>query len=325
MNDILKYRSDYLIPGVTATPGPGFHRVTLSWSRSQRKGTLHLDPNSCGLDKFGDPTMCTLMAAAPFDMRLTLLLEDAGRSLYAIEAHRTGPRGLQPYGGPPLRLVTLPDPENPGHLDARLLLLRGEQITRIIDLHPVSKVLPYEARRGLLVLSADRVGGFVPPGVFINHVALTRIYGDGKVVFIDPAIGSGEIREGHLSEGALCDLFALLEQQGFFGFQPSYSGPGADMPTWVLTAHRRGESEKRVACYGGELSAPPGFMECFQRLIYPQLQPTDVMRYVRQPITEAELTAGWYYGFEYQKKLNTPATWIWADAGRSSQWRRPST
>lgn len=323
MNELLQYKSDYLIPGVAGTHGPGFHRVTLSWSPVRRRGRLHLDPNACGLDKFGDPTVCTLMAMAPYDLKLTVLLEEAGKRLYAIEVHHEGPPGSSPYGGPALRLVTIPDPEASGHMTARLLVLQGEQISRIIDLHRISKALPFEAKPGLLVLSADRGGGLVAPGFFINHVALTRIYGDGKVVFIDPSVGSGEIREGHLPEATLCELFARMEQQGFFGFHPSYSGPGADMPTWVLTAHRRGEHEKQVGCYGGELSAPPGFMECFQRLIYPQLQPTDVMRYMRQPITEAELTAGWYYGFEYQKKLNTPADWTWVDAGRSSQWRRP--
>lgn len=182
----------------------------------------------------------------------------------------------------------------------------------------------YEPKRDLLVLSADTVGGFVAPGVLVNHVPLTRIYGDGKVVFIDPAVGSGVIHEGTLSAVDINELFHFLSAKGFWKLSDSYSVHGpTDMPSSVLTAKAFGRPEKRVSCYGGVLSAPPGFMECFERLVAPQLQPADVKTYTRQPITQAELDAGWYYGFEYQKKLNTPRSWVWIDAGRSSRWRQP--
>lgn len=182
----------------------------------------------------------------------------------------------------------------------------------------------YEAKAGVLVLSADRVGGFVAPGVLINHITLTKIYGDGKVVFTDPAVGSTEIREGHLDAHQISRLFELLKAKGFYAFDESYFKHGpTDLPTNIITATRRGQPEKRVGCYGGAISAPPGFMDCYEALTYPHLQPTDVKVYERQPITEQELAAGAYYGFEYQKKLNTPKDWVWVDAGRSSQWRRP--
>lgn len=184
----------------------------------------------------------------------------------------------------------------------------------------------YEPKRDLLVLSADTVGGFVAPGVLMNHVPLTRIYGDGKVVFIDPAVGSGTIHEGTLTPFQINALFHILSDKGFWKLSDSYAVHGpTDLPSSVITAHALGRPEKQVSCYGGVLSAPPGFMECFDRLVMPQLQPADVKTYVRQPITEAELDAGWYYGLEYQKKLNTPRSWKWIDAGRSSRWRQPET
>lgn len=182
----------------------------------------------------------------------------------------------------------------------------------------------YDTNPGVLVLSADLAGGFVAPQVLINHVTLTRIYGDGKVVFVDPAKGSGEIHEGHLDAHQITQLFELLQGKGFFGFAESYFKPGpTDMPTYIATATRAGEHEKRVGCYGGPVSAPPGFMDCYQALLYPQIHPSSVKTYVRQPITDHDLAAGFYYGFEYQKKLNTPRDWVWIEAGRSSQWRRP--
>jgi len=182
----------------------------------------------------------------------------------------------------------------------------------------------YETKPGVLVLSADLAGGFVPPEALINHVTLTKIYGDGKIVFIDPAKGSSEICEGHLDARKLAQVFELLQAKGFFGFLEHYFKHGpTDLPTNVVTAARTGEHEKRVACYGGALSAPPGFMECYQALLYPHIQPPDVQKYVRQPINAHDLEAGFYHGLEYQKKLNTPRDWVWVEAGRSSRWHKP--
>lgn len=41
-------------------------------------------------------------------------------------------------------------------------------------------------------------------------------------------------------------------------------------------------------------------------------------------ISDSELSRGWYYGTEGQKKPNTPASWICTEAGRSSCWHEPS-
>jgi hypothetical protein len=182
----------------------------------------------------------------------------------------------------------------------------------------------YDPTADVLVLSADCIGGLIAPGTLINHITLTKIYGDGKVVFVDPSVGPSEIREGHLEGRKISKLFALLRTKGFFNLEESYFKQGpTDLGSCVVTAAQRDEPEKHVGCYGGALSAPAGFMDCYQALLYPQLQPDDVKIYVRQPISDLDLTAGSYFGFEYQKKLNTPRDWVWIDAGRSSQWRRP--
>lgn len=187
----------------------------------------------------------------------------------------------------------------------------------------------YDAQRGVLALSADTVGSGLPPAAVINHVPTTRIYGDGKVVFVDPSAAKSEIREGTLSSEQIGHLFQLLRDKGFFGFASSYQSalvPG--MSTRFISARSTCGPVKQVSCTGREVSPPPkfakSFAECFQALLYPQLQPSDVHTYVRQPITDSELDAGWYYGFEYQKKLNTPGDWVWVDAGKTSQWRKPA-
>jgi hypothetical protein len=75
-----------------------------------------------------------------------------------------------------------------------------------------------------------------------------------------------------------------------------------------------------VSVYWGP---PPGFNEIYTRLSVPQLKPENVLACVRRKITPDDLKRGWYYGFEYQKKLDTPITWKWLDAGRSSRWYQP--
>jgi len=148
----------------------------------------------------------------------------------------------------------------------------------------------YDADAHTVVLSADHLSGFVAPQVLINHITQTKIYGDGRVVFLDPTLGSGKIFEGKLERKQLEQLFTLLKHKGFWGFAESYavSGP-ADMPTSVITAKAHDRPEKRVNCYAGALSAPPGFIDCFQALSYPALKPSSVSSYQRVSISQAEL------------------------------------
>jgi hypothetical protein len=142
------------------------------------------------------------------------------------------------------------------------------------------------------------------------------------VVFAEPAKGDAEIFEGQLDAKQISHIFELLEARGFFGFADHYFKPVLGGTTTLITATRRGKPTRCVSCYGP--SAPEGFAECFEALVYPHFRPTGVTSYVREPITRKELDQGWYWGFEYQKKLDTPIDWVWIDAGRSSKWSRPA-
>jgi hypothetical protein len=42
------------------------------------------------------------------------------------------------------------------------------------------------------------------------------------------------------------------------------------------------------------------------------------------PISQDELMRGWYNGLPNEKKLDTPLSWIWVDAGQDSRWQNPS-
>jgi len=144
----------------------------------------------------------------------------------------------------------------------------------------------YEPNAKLLVLSADSFNHSLPPGSQINHVPWTKIYGDGRVVFVDRDKGDSEISQGHLDAKQISHLFELLQAKGFFGFadgypaKPGFVGVGAD----AITAVRRGQPEKQVTCCHGAPLAPRTFQDCFKALLYPQIQPSDVKSYIREPM-----------------------------------------
>jgi len=39
-------------------------------------------------------------------------------------------------------------------------------------------------------------------------------------------------------------------------------------------------------------------------------------------INNSELEKGWYFGLPNEKKLNTPADWLWVEKGRESVWQK---
>lgn len=127
----VRYASSYLVPGVSLPGGPRFHRIALHWDRShpEAEGSCHMDPNSCGLDEFGDPTICTKMAVAPLEMKLTLLKHKGRQHAYTIECRSASDAD---YAALPLRLVTV---AHGSDLECRLLVLSDQSIERIIDLH----------------------------------------------------------------------------------------------------------------------------------------------------------------------------------------------
>jgi hypothetical protein len=129
------YASDYLAPAITTPTGLTFHQITMNWYRNNLDagGTCVIDPNLCALDEFGDRTLCTKLAIAGSEMKLTLFAEKTGYRAYAI--------GFRPYGSTddytamPWRLVTF-TPQAGEPAQGRLLILNSDQtIDRIIELN----------------------------------------------------------------------------------------------------------------------------------------------------------------------------------------------
>lgn len=92
-------------------------------------GLLVIDPNACGLDNFGDPTFCTLIATFPRRVTLRLLEDRRGDQLFALESPDSE--------GPALRLALLQRDSAEGEIVARLLVLGDDgNIQRILPLEP---------------------------------------------------------------------------------------------------------------------------------------------------------------------------------------------
>jgi hypothetical protein len=185
----------------------------------------------------------------------------------------------------------------------------------------------YDDSFGVLVLSADMSGGFVPYSFVLNHIVHMKIYGDGKAVYTKQADGDRIIYTGFVSEEEICALFELLAEKRFWSMQDFYRSPNAptDMPSARISAKLRTGTEKSVGSYGGQMSAPPGYMDMYDALHAPQVKPQNEVYYIRATISQYELNNQQYIAAEHEKKWDTPLDWDWIPGGaRGGQdvWRK---
>lgn len=109
---LLNLETPYQVTALPVSTGSAAHRIAISTDNGAARVTL--DPNRCGLDPFGDTTVCTRIATRTFDATLAVLEDRDGRRLFALAS--------QDSEMPSLRLVL--SPERHGHtVSARLLVL----------------------------------------------------------------------------------------------------------------------------------------------------------------------------------------------------------
>lgn len=130
MRMALDFRTGYLIEAINLESGLGVHEVRIVSSKDDpRMVNLLLDPNTCALDSFGDPTICTRIAIRTIEARLRLIERVGGKRLFAIDA--------EGWMGPALRLALLPLRGQRGQFFARLLVMKDDRnIARLLNLQP---------------------------------------------------------------------------------------------------------------------------------------------------------------------------------------------
>ena len=141
-----------------------------------------------------------------------------------------------------------------------------------IDIAPLT--IEWDQDPGTLIIEADTFGGLVPQTQALNHIPDARIWGDGRIVWVERHAGAGRnVWQSQLSHQALIKLASFIIEEGFFDWQTHYqpADPPPDLPTSHISVHLADRS-KTVSQYfalqqaqddGG---APAGFWRIYDAI-----------------------------------------------------------
>jgi hypothetical protein len=117
-----------------------------------------------------------------------------------------------------------------------------------------------------LIVSATNCCGFVPEFVKLNYIPEAQIWGDGRIVWVQPgADNTRNVLEGKLGEDQLTALLQRAVADGFFGWEELYTSPAApsDLPTRCVYVQLEIASRKVCEYYEG---APQAFQDLYADL-----------------------------------------------------------
>ncbi len=146
-----------------------------------------------------------------------------------------------------------------------------------LDVAPI--VVEWNHDPGALILEADTRGGGLPHAVALNHIPDARVWGDGRIVWVEfKDDGSSVVWEGYLTEKALANLLRFTVEEGFFGWEDHYepANPPADLLSSHITVNMTDRS-KTVSQYFD--AAPAGFWRIYERV---PLEVADALQLVPQ-------------------------------------------
>lgn len=114
------------------TPVERAHRINLVGKIGDDggEGEVRLDPNTCGLNDFGDPTFCTLIGVIPQPVEFEPVdakdMTKSGRKLYAVTGAKLKVK----------LFLVVPGPDGGSF---RLVVRDGEKVTHVLNLAPIPK------------------------------------------------------------------------------------------------------------------------------------------------------------------------------------------
>ncbi len=122
--------------------------------------------------------------------------------------------------------------------------------------------LNWDANPEAVILTVSTGGGFVPEHVWFNTLVDARVWGDGRIVWVEQqADGARMVYEGQLSRAALVAFLERASQAGFFGWKDLYSNQNvADASTRCISIHLLSRSKEVCEYYEG---APEGFEDLY--------------------------------------------------------------
>lgn len=103
-------------------------------------------------------------------------------------------------------------------------------------LFPPRSEIAWDASPNAVIIEMYVIGGLTPMNYMRNYIPDARVWGDGRILWVE-RIGSGRrVLEGHLSEDEVRALLQKISDAGFFGWQKHYEPPDLiyDAQTTVL-------------------------------------------------------------------------------------------
>lgn len=101
---------------------------------------------------------------------------------------------------------------------------------------PPRPVLEWDTSPDAVVIEAYVVGGMVPMNYHQNYIPEVRVFGDGRVVWVEWQDAHRTVLEGHLTQDELRTVLEEFSSAGFFGWENFYEPDSMiyDAPTSTL-------------------------------------------------------------------------------------------
>jgi hypothetical protein len=87
---------------------------------------------------------------------------------------------------------------------------------------PPRPELKWDTSPDALIIETYVAGGLVPINYQKNYIPEARVWGDGRILWVESSGGTRRVLEGHLSEDELRALLQKISEAGFFGWDDFY-------------------------------------------------------------------------------------------------------
>lgn len=117
-----------------------------------------------------------------------------------------------------------------------LLLTLSLAALACVTVLPPRPVLGWDTSSETVVIEAYVVGGMVPMNYYQNYIPEVRVFGDGRVVWVEWQDARRTVLEGRLTQNELRTVLEEFSSAGFFGWENFYEPDGViyDAPTSTL-------------------------------------------------------------------------------------------